>query len=278
MLKEVYGRKYDNNVQAQTIRKQVRPSLRSRPPPPLAQPSHLLFLPVPPPPPKLKSKYDDGAINVDNFTTFVRTHPAILFPAFELQTNIQKHILGSEFWRTHAETRLHLSNGEYVSINQILKAHINDAAFNDLVMSNAVVDSRASRQDSMVKEQIKGAFKTSGLSGERKFKSSASRLAHVPSMSVVAAAAAAAGGGDPQPPPSASASGAGTPKRRPTLKGAAGAVVAAQRLSRRPRSLESQRRERSARSGREKSGRERRTGEFKVQRPGGEGRSRGKKG
>ena len=70
MLKEVYGRKYDNNVQAQTIKKQLR------------------------------AKYDDGAINVDNFTQFVRTHPAILFPAFELQTNIQKHILGGEFWNT----------------------------------------------------------------------------------------------------------------------------------------------------------------------------------
>ena len=74
-----------------------------------------------------------------------------------------------------AETRLHLSNGAYVSINQILKAHINDHAFNELVLSNAVVDARASKQDSLVKEQIKGALKTSGLSGERKVRTCESR-------------------------------------------------------------------------------------------------------
>ena len=189
----MYGRKYDNNVQAQTIRKQI------------------------------KGKYDDGEINVDNFTQFVRTHPAILFPAFELQTNIQKHILGGEFWRAQAETRLHLSNGEYVSINQILKAHINDAAFNELVMTNSVVNARASKQDSMVKEQIKGALKTSGLSGERKFKSNALKMVQVNSLRAMAQA------GVDSPTSSA---GSVTPKRKTTLKGAAGAVVAAQRLSR----------------------------------------------
>ena len=116
-----------------------------------------------------------NSINVDQFTQFVRTHPALLFPAFELQTNIQTRILGGDFWNEKSETRLKLSSGEYVSINQILKAHINKAAFDSLVMSNQVVNAMASREDSMVKEQIKGALRTSGLSGERRFKKSKER-------------------------------------------------------------------------------------------------------
>ena len=64
------------------------------------------------------------------------------------------------------------------------------------------------------------------------------------------------------------------PQRKHTLKGAAGTVVAAQRLSRRPKSMDSSpsrkekvSKERSGRSGKERTKRERRTGEFKVQRP-----------
>ncbi|GMH75286.1 hypothetical protein TL16_g06709 [Triparma laevis f. inornata] len=130
MLKEVYGRKYDNNIQAQTIRKQIH------------------------------SKYDSESISVDSFTQV-----AILFPAFELQTSIQKLILGNDFWEEKANIRLKLSNGNYVSINLILKAHINNATFDELVLSNKVVNGNANRQDSLAKETIKGVLKTSG--GER---------------------------------------------------------------------------------------------------------------
>lgn len=122
---------------------------------------------------------EEKAPKLDHCTHFInqhqlchRTHPALLFPAFELQTNIQTKILGNDFWNEKSETRLKLSSGEYVSINQILKAHINKAAFDSLVMSNEVVNAMASREDSMVKEKIKGALRTSGLSGERRFKKS----------------------------------------------------------------------------------------------------------
>lgn len=64
--------------------------------------------------------------------------------------------MGNDFWNEKSATRLKLSSGEYVSINQILKAHINKAAFDTLVMTNQVVDARTSREDSMVKEKVSG--------------------------------------------------------------------------------------------------------------------------
>ena len=95
--------------------------------------------------------------------------------------------MGSEFWEEKADTRLNLSNGSYVSINQILKAHINEQAFNDLVMQNHIVDASRSKHDRIVKEKIKGTLRTSGLSGERRFKKSAEAKRYVSAPTIAAA-------------------------------------------------------------------------------------------
>ena len=70
-----------------------------------------------------------------------------------------------------------MSNGNYVSINLILKAHINNATFDELVLSNKVVNGNANRQDSLAKETIKGVLKTSGVHGERRFKNAVNNSA-----------------------------------------------------------------------------------------------------
>ena len=95
----------------------------------------------------------------------------------QLQTSIQKLILGNDFWEEKAGVRLKLSNGNYVSINLILKAHINNATFDELVLSNKVVNGNANRQDSLAKETIKGVLKTSGVHGERRFKNAVNNSA-----------------------------------------------------------------------------------------------------
>ena len=80
--------------------------------------------------------------------------------------------MGSEFWADASEHRLKLTNGEYVNINQILKAHISNAAFDSLVSSKKIVDGQSSRENAATKEKIKGALLVSGLHGERRFKGS----------------------------------------------------------------------------------------------------------
>lgn len=98
LLKEVYGREFQSSTQAQTIMAKIRGG-------------------------------DLGVernINVDQFREFCRTHPAVLYPAFVLQTQMQVKILGSKFWLACSNARVKLSSGEYVNIAGILQAHVNE--------------------------------------------------------------------------------------------------------------------------------------------------------
>lgn len=96
LLKEVYGREFQSSTHAQTI---------------LA---------------KLQGGNQDPErnITVDQFREFCRTHQAVLYPAFVLQTQMQEKILGMKFWSECSKSRVVLSNGEYVSISALLHAHI----------------------------------------------------------------------------------------------------------------------------------------------------------
>eukprot|EP00752_Nemacystus_decipiens_P017937 g16080.t1 len=105
LLREVYGREFPSNTQAQAIMAKLRGG-------------------------------DVGMernINVDQFREFCRTHPAVLYPAFVLQTQMQEKILGSKFWNSCSNARVKLSSGAYIDIAAILQAHVNEKAFQDLV-------------------------------------------------------------------------------------------------------------------------------------------------
>lgn len=100
LLKEVYGKEFQTSSQAQAIMA------------------------------KLKSGDNDMErdINVDSFREFCRTHPAVLYPAFVLQTQMQEKILGSKFWSSCGNSRVQLSDGKYVDISDLLQAHVNEQA------------------------------------------------------------------------------------------------------------------------------------------------------
>ena len=93
MLKECYGRAFKGNKHAQKILEKVKNMAAEN-------------------------------FTVDAFSDFVQKHPVLLFPAFMLQTIIQKKIVGEKFWEQAANTRISLSNGNYVNMSQILKAHM----------------------------------------------------------------------------------------------------------------------------------------------------------
>ncbi len=50
----------------------------------------------------------DGEINYVQFTEFARRYPALLFPAFRLQSCLQQNILGTKFWEQAALNRIEL--------------------------------------------------------------------------------------------------------------------------------------------------------------------------
>jgi len=141
MLKEVYGRGFKGNAHAQKILEKTR-------------------------------NMSEENFTVDSFSVFVQKHPALLFPAFLLQTTIQKLIVGQDFWEECAMTRINLSNGQYVTISQILKAHVSSSAFEALVVESRVIDSDKSRVDALAKEKVQDILYVSGNISERKFKRS----------------------------------------------------------------------------------------------------------
>ncbi|CAM9923562.1 unnamed protein product [Scytosiphon promiscuus] len=100
LLKEVYGREFQSSTHAQTIMAKLRGSELGM----------------------------TRNINVDQFREFCRTHPAVLYPAFVLQTQMQEKILGPRFWTCCSNARIELSSGEYIDVAAILQAHVNEKA------------------------------------------------------------------------------------------------------------------------------------------------------
>lgn len=59
-------------------------------------------------------------LNIDQYRQFVKTHQALLFPAFQMQLALQRRILGVRFWERNANKRLKFSNGKYISIGNFI--------------------------------------------------------------------------------------------------------------------------------------------------------------
>lgn len=96
LLREVYGREFQANNQAQNIMSKLRGDLGV-----------------------------DRNITVDRFREFCRTHPAVLYPAFVLQTQMQEKIIGAKFWSSCSRIRVQLSDGKYIKVPELLHAQIN---------------------------------------------------------------------------------------------------------------------------------------------------------
>jgi len=68
----------------------------------------------------LKAIEADGDLDVDAFKQFARTHPALLFPAFLMQSTLQRRILGQRFWHNHANRRIEISKGQFIPIGKFM--------------------------------------------------------------------------------------------------------------------------------------------------------------
>ena len=57
-------------------------------------------------------------LNIENFKELCRKHPTILFGAAELQSKIQRKVLGNSFWSKLAEVMLEMPDGTRLTIAQ----------------------------------------------------------------------------------------------------------------------------------------------------------------
>eukprot|EP01032_Pedospumella_encystans_P023367 gene23367-26451_t len=57
---------------------------------------------------------------IDTFRVFIKTHQALLFPAFKMQLALQRKFLGTAFWEANADRRMEICNGKYISVGDFI--------------------------------------------------------------------------------------------------------------------------------------------------------------
>merc|ERR1712086_788366 len=103
------------------------------------------------------------------FQHFVKTHPAMLYPAFSMQDQMQQRILGKTFWSSAASKRLELTNdkGEQQRVYNILDAQVNDKAFS-LMVNSFHMQARDPNRSAYEKEKIGTAIDAAGSVAKRR--------------------------------------------------------------------------------------------------------------
>jgi len=59
-------------------------------------------------------------VDINEFVEFARTHPGLLFPAFNIQEIIRNRVLGAAFWEHHSQKRIQISKGKYTTIGNFM--------------------------------------------------------------------------------------------------------------------------------------------------------------
>lgn len=68
----------------------------------------------------------DGDVDVADFREYSRTHPALLFLAFQVQEKIQTRVLGPVFWQFYSDKRIEISKGRlYVPVYEFVEIFVN---------------------------------------------------------------------------------------------------------------------------------------------------------
>eukprot|EP01035_Chromulina_nebulosa_P022337 gene22337-28925_t len=75
----------------------------------------------------------NGDLDVDTFALFSRNHKAMLFPAFLVQSQLQKKILGLRFWNQHANRRIEITKGKFLPVAKFMEIHLRKDIFNQFV-------------------------------------------------------------------------------------------------------------------------------------------------
>lgn len=68
---------------------------------------------------------EQESVDITLFQDFVRKHPSLLFPAFQLQHALRTKILGESFWERASERRIRLSEGRFVSVSKFMELNAN---------------------------------------------------------------------------------------------------------------------------------------------------------
>eukprot|EP00981_Chlorochromonas_danica_P004689 scaffold931_cov200-Ochromonas_danica.AAC.17 len=73
------------------------------------------------------------SLDIDRFTRFIAKHPALLFPAFQMQHRLRDRVMGSWFWFWACKRRVRLSGGRYLTIAELTTANVDHRAYRRLI-------------------------------------------------------------------------------------------------------------------------------------------------
>lgn len=75
-------------------------------------------------------------LTIDKFREFVRSHPALLFPAFQMQLALQQAVLGVGFWERCSAKRVRLSDGRRVRLEVVKSINTHDHMHRKMIVAD----------------------------------------------------------------------------------------------------------------------------------------------
>lgn len=63
---------------------------------------------------------EDGTVNIEDFRVFTKTHQALLYQVFHIQTKLKDNTLGWQLWEGISKRRIELRRGYNVQIANLM--------------------------------------------------------------------------------------------------------------------------------------------------------------
>ena len=142
MLRELYGKRYSKNTTAVNLLRHINQMTKRR---------------------------DTDEVDVEAFAEFCRTHPAMLMPAFAMQTTMRERIMGGAWWDRRSNERVKVGR-HTMRIHDLLKAHLQEDAFHSF-MRAVDSDGNAMKRDADKHRDWKSATEITGTVAQRRRKS-----------------------------------------------------------------------------------------------------------
>ena len=139
-LKEVYGKEFKKSENAKRVKKSIE---------------------------KLIFEAQIEEISLKDFNEFCGHHPGLLFPAFKFQIDLKREIVGAKFWQRASDTRVKLTNGKQVSVQDILKARVHNAVLDvdDYANNNSVNTIKVNKNGRVSRGSVFDVISSSKSSG-----------------------------------------------------------------------------------------------------------------
>ncbi|TMW58659.1 hypothetical protein Poli38472_010218 [Pythium oligandrum] len=133
-IREVWGSEWEQNANAQKVMMKLEAIMRGNP---------------------------DGRLTITMFQEFAQRHPVLLFPAFQLQTEIQQRVLGERFWRKAARMRGSVNPADLNWKNVEKIAVLSRQASNNFhkAMEEAMDEDTSERAEEMKKGRLNLSFR-----------------------------------------------------------------------------------------------------------------------